>query len=162
MKPNGDNSDYFTNYMVGLQLQVPIFQGFAIINSVRSAAAQVESARAALNLQQQIVINEVWNAYYNFRTAVQSLKAADDLVASAKESYDASLARFKSGVGDIVELLNAQSTLAQARAEQVQSRTSIFTSYANLINAIGTDLPAQRMPDKLSPAVEGGNKKDEQ
>jgi outer membrane protein len=162
VKPNGDNSDYFTNYMVGLQLQVPIFQGFAIINSVRSAAAQAESARAALNLQQQIVINEVWNAYYNFRTAVQSLKAADDLVASAKESYDASLARFKSGVGDIVELLNAQSTLAQARAEQVQSRTSIFTSYANLINAIGTDLPAQSMPDKLSPADEGGNKKDEQ
>ena len=162
VKPDGGSSEFSTNYLVGLQLQVPIFQGFQIINSVRQAGAQLESARAALDLQQQIVINDVWNAYYNFRTAVQSLQAADDLVASARESYDASLARFKSGVGDIVELLNAQATLAQARSEQVQARTDIFTSYANLINAIGTDLPTPGMPEKLSPADEGGKNQDEQ
>jgi outer membrane protein len=162
VRPNGGSNVDFTDYLVGLQLQVPIFQGFQIINSVRQASALLESARAALDLQQQIVINQVWNAYYNFRTAVQSLHAADDLLASAQESYDASLARFKSGVGDIVELLNAQATLAQARAEQVQSRTDIFTSYANLVNAIGTELPTPGTPEKLSPADEGGNNKDEQ
>ena len=161
MRPNGGSGDYFTDYLVGLQLQVPIFQGFQIINSVRQASAQLESARAALDLQQQIVIDQVWNAFYNFRTAVQSLQAADKLVASSQESYDASLARFKSGVGDIVELLNAQATLAQARSEQVQARTDIFTSYANLVNAIGTDLPTPGMPEKLSPAGEGGKNKDE-
>ncbi len=162
VRPNGESGDYFTDYLVGLQLQVPIFQGFQIINSVRQAGAQLESARAALDLQQQIVIDQVWNAFYNFRTAVQSLQAADKLVASSQESYDASLARFKSGVGDIVELLNAQATLAQARSEQVQARTDIFTSYANLVNAIGTDLPTPGIPQELSPAGEGGKNKDEQ
>ena len=135
---------------------MPIFQGFQILNSVRRAKAQLESARAALELQEQIVINQVWNSYYNFTTAVQSLQAADSLVASAQESYNASLARFKSGVGDIVELLNAQATLSQARAEQVQSKTDIFTSYADLVNAIGTDLPTPGMPQEPSPAEEGG------
>ncbi len=57
-------------------------------------------------------------------------------------------------MGDIVELLNAQATLAQARAEQVQAKTDIFTSYADLINAIGTDLPTPGMPQDLSPAEE--------
>ena len=46
--------------------------------------------------------------------------------------------------------------LSQARAEQVQSKTDIFTSYADLVNAIGTDLPTPGVPQEPSPAEEGG------
>ncbi len=156
VRPDDQSSDYFTNYLVGLQLTVPIFQGFTLINSVREADADLESARAALRLQEQIVINEVWEAYFNFRTAVQSLDAADNLLESAEESYEASLARYRTGVGDIVELLQAQTTLAEARAEQVQAGTDIFTSYADLINAIGTELPSAELPQNLDSVDEGG------
>ncbi|MCK5390928.1 MAG: TolC family protein [Deltaproteobacteria bacterium] len=142
VRPDGQTSEFFTNYLLGVQLQVPIFQGFTLINAVRQANAELQSARAALRLQEQIVIDEVWNSYYKFRTAVQSLEAADVLLESSIESYDASLARYRSGVGDIIELLNAQTTLAEGRAEQVQATTDIFTSYANLINAMGTDIPS--------------------
>lgn len=142
VRPEGEASEFFTNYLVGLQLQVPIFQGFTIINSVRQASAELESAKAALRLQEQIVIDEVWAAYYDFRTAVQSLEAANVLLESSIESYNASLERYQNGVGDIIELLTAQTTLAEARAEQVETTTDIFTSYADLINAMGTELPA--------------------
>lgn len=147
VRPDGGSSDYFTNYLVGLQLTMPLFQGFTIINSVREAEAELESARAALRYQEQIVIEEVWDAYYSFRTAVQSLDTAYALLESSIESYNASLARYKSGVGDIVELLNAQTLLAEARAEEVGAKTSLFTSYADLVRAIGTDLP--------TPEIEG-------
>ena len=142
VRPDGLSSDYFTNYLVGLQLQIPIFQGFALVNAVREARANLKAAQAALLVEEQVVIQDVWNAYYNFRTAAQQLEASEVLVASAKESYDASLARFRSGVGDIVELLNAQTLLAEARAEKVQSRTSLFTFYAELIHAIGAETPS--------------------
>ncbi|MEE8044683.1 MAG: TolC family protein [Thermodesulfobacteriota bacterium] len=142
VRPDGESSEYFTNYLLGVQLQVPIFQGFTLINAVRQASAELESARASLRLQEQIVIDEIWNSYYKFRTAVQSVEAADVLLVSSIESYDASLTGFRSGVGDIIELLNAQTTLAEARAEQVQNTTDVFTSYANLINAIGTEIPS--------------------
>ncbi|MEX0998689.1 MAG: TolC family protein [Thermodesulfobacteriota bacterium] len=142
VRPEGESSEFFTNYLVGLQLQVPIFQGFTILNSVRQASAELESSKAALRLQEQIVIDEVWAAYYNFRTVVQSLEAAEVLLESSMESYNASLERYQNGVGDIVELLNAQTLLAQARAEQVQTITDTFTSYADLINAMGTEIPS--------------------
>lgn len=142
VRPEGEASEYFTNYLVGVQLSVPIFQGFTIINSVRQASAEFESAKAALRLQEQIVIDEVWAAYYNFRTAVQSLEAATVLLESSIESYNASLELYRNGVGDIIELLTAQTTLAEARAEQVQTTTDIFTSYADLINAMGTEIPS--------------------
>ncbi len=84
------------------------------------------------------------------------MNAAANLLESATESYEASLARYKAGVGDIIELLNAQTTLAQARAEYVQSKTDIFTSYADLVNAIGTELPSPGAPEGEIPAGEGG------
>ncbi len=142
VRPDGLSSDFFTNYLIGLQLQIPIFQGFALVNAVREARANLKAAQAALLIEEQLVIQDVWDAYYNFRTAAQQIEASEVLVASAKESYDASLARFRSGVGDIVELLNAQTLLAEARAEMVQSRTNMFTSYAELVHAIGTELPS--------------------
>jgi len=92
-------------------------------------------------LEEQVVIKDVWNAYYNFRTAAEQLEASEVLLASSKESFDASFARFRSGVGDIVELLNAQTLLAEARAEKVKATTSLFTSFAELVHAIGAELP---------------------
>jgi len=134
-------NDANTNYQIALTLQIPIFHGFALKNAVREAEAELEVARAALKLQEQQVVSDVWDAYYNFQTAVQSLDAADKLLASSLESFEASLERYRSGVGDIVELLNAQTTLATARSEKVQARTDLFISYAELVHAIGTDIP---------------------
>ncbi|MDA2919891.1 TolC family protein [Desulfobacterota bacterium AH_259_B03_O07] len=142
VRPDGSSSDYFTNYLFGLQLQFPIFQGFALINSVREARSDLKAAQAALLLEEQVVIEDVWNAYYNFRTAAGQLEASEVLLASSKESFDASLARFRSGVGDIVELLNAQTLLAEARAEKIKATTSLFTSFADLVHAIGAELPS--------------------
>src|SRR3990172_9170879 len=155
-------NDYTTNYFAGVQLQIPIFQGFSLTNAVRAARAELEASLSALVLQEEIVISEVWTAYYNFRTAAEQLQASDVLLASAKESFDASLTRYQSGVGDIIELLNAQSLLAEARAEQVQARTSLYTSYAELIRAIGEELPvAPADRDSVPSGNEGETKNGE-
>ena len=154
-------NDYTTNYFAGVQLQIPIFQGFSLTNAVRAARAELEASLSALVLQEEIVISEVWTAYYNFRTAAEQLQASDVLLASAKESFDASLTRYQSGVGDIIELLNAQSLLAEARAEHIQARTSLYTSYAELIRAIGEELPVTQPDGASLPTENQGETKNE-
>jgi outer membrane protein len=131
-----------TLFQVGLGLQIPIFQGFASRNAVRGARAQLEAARAALQLQLQTVISDVWAAYYNFRTATRQLEASQTLLASSTQAYEAALARYRAGAGGIVELLTAQSQLARARVQRVQAQTNLFTSYAELVHAIGAEPPA--------------------
>jgi TolC family type I secretion outer membrane protein len=155
------NTDYATNYFAGVQLQIPIFEGFSLTNAVRAARAELEASRSALVLEEEAVISEVWTAYYNFRTAAEQLQASEVLLASAKESFDASLTRYRSGVGDIIELLNAQTVLAEARAELVQARTSLYTSYAELIRAIGEELQVAQSQGAPAPANDQGEKRDE-
>jgi outer membrane protein TolC len=135
------NADDDTNYQFALTLAVPIFHGFALRNAIREAEAELEASQALLKIQEQEVVSDVWDAYYNFQTSVQALAAAKKLFASSLESYNASLERYRSGVGDIIELLTAQATLASSRSETVQARTNIFVSYAQLVNAVGLNLP---------------------
>ena len=130
------------SYYGGLSLQFPLFEGFSLRNKVRAARADLEANRAALRLKEESVISDVWSAFYNVQTAVQQVESSETLLISSKESYKVSLARYRAGVADIVELLNAQSTLASARAQRVQARTDLFTFYAELLHAIGAELPA--------------------
>ena len=136
-KDAGGTDDQNTNYRAGLQVTAPIFEGFALRNAVRSARATLAATRAQLELSEQDVIDEVWTAYYAFRTAAAQLAASRALLVSAQESYDVSLERYRLGAGDIVQFLNTQSTLAVARATLVNTETALSVSYAQLLHAIG-------------------------
>jgi outer membrane protein len=151
---NGSNNDddYFSSggdinssgvsYYGGLSLQIPIFEGFSLRNNVRAAEARVKVSRADLRQKEESVISDVWSAFYNMQTAAQQVDSSETLLTSSKESFQVSLARYRAGVADIVELLNAQSTLTSARAQRVQAQTDLFISYAELMHAIGAELPA--------------------
>jgi outer membrane protein TolC len=79
----------------------------------------------------------VWSSYQAVRTAVRRVETSADLLASATASADVAEARYKEGVGSILDLLNAQSALALARAEDVLARTDFFLSLARLARATG-------------------------
>lgn len=146
-----------TYYGGGIGLQFPIFEGFALRNRVRRAKAGLEAAKSQLRLKQENVIADVWSAFYNFRTAVQQLEASESLLASSTESYRVSLARYRAGAAEIVELLNAQSTLASARARQVRARTNVFVSYAELVHSIGGELPPDAFRSESGPKEDVGD-----
>ena len=134
------------NYVAGLQIQIPVFQGGALDNAVRGARQDVEAARAALQLQS----DDGGVRCVEHRTSTcgrrpQQVVSSQALVRSAELAYEAALARYRAGATNIVELVTVQSTLAGARSQQVQARTNLFTSYAELIRAVGM-LPPGAVP----------------
>jgi len=139
---DGDIDASDISYYGGLAFQIPIFEGFSLRNKVRVARSNLEAARAALRLKEEEVISDVWSSFYNVRTAAQQVETSKTLLASSTESYRVSLARYRAGAAEIVELLNAQSLLVSARSQEVQARTDLFTFYAELVHAIGADLPS--------------------
>ncbi len=137
----GDYNSSGISYYGALTLQIPLFEGFSLRNNVRAAEANLKAARAELRQKEESVISDVWSAFYNMETAAQQLESSETLLVSSKESFRVSLARYRAGVADIVELLNAQSTLTSARSQRVQAQTDLFNSYAELLHAIGAELP---------------------
>ena len=76
-------------------------------------------------------------------------------VASAQESYNAALARYKAGVGTIIDLLNAQSALASAQLQRIQARYRWNLAKVTLARAIGVLDPA--LLAERTPVQPGGS-----
>jgi outer membrane protein TolC len=130
--PNGGN-----NYTVSLGLRVPIFAGFSRLYDQRQAAAEADAAAARTNLLGQQVAYQVFSSYYALRTAARRVGTTQDLIASAEQSNQVALGRYKAGVGSVLDLLSAQTALADARAQQVLARLQWNTSLAQLAHDAG-------------------------
>jgi len=129
---NGANS-----FSAGLGLRFPLFTGYRNVYDVRAARLQAELAQEDVrDLTQQIGL-QVWSSYYAMQTARQRVTTSRDLLASAQESANVAAARYREGVGTILDVLTAQSALENARAQEVQSRADYLLALAELAHATG-------------------------
>lgn len=124
-------------YSIGLTFDLPAFTGLARQYSLRSAADQLDAANARTEQTRQQIALQVFTAYYNLQTATERVRTAADLLASATESESVARGRYREGVGSIVDLLIAQSALADARAQDAQARWQWRGSVAQLAHDVG-------------------------
>lgn len=127
---------------IGLQVRIPLFTGYQSTYQILQARDQLEVQAATRDRLATDVSLDVWRAYQDLQTQGQSLTTTEELVASAQESYNAALARYKAGVGTIIDLLNAQSALASAQLQRIQARYRWNLAKVTLARAIGVLDPA--------------------
>jgi outer membrane protein len=132
------NPGPFSNsYSANLLLTYPLFDGRSRRSRLEQARADEQVARARIDDLEQQVILQVFTDFYSLRTAAQRIATSRSLVASAQQNEDAASARYRAGVGSILDLLTAQSALANARGQEVQARADWFQSLAQLAHDAG-------------------------
>ncbi len=130
------NDDYsYTGY---LSLEWDIFDGFYNINKKLEAEAEQSAQRARLIELELEMSADVWSKYYNYNTAVRKLKFSEAFLNSSKASYDLAFEGYGAGLKDMLDLLQGQSALSEARAKFVNSRKDLFVAVAELAHATGT------------------------
>lgn len=125
------------NYALNLGIAVPLFSGFANTYGIHSAEAQLDAAGARVESTRQQIALQVFASWYALQTAAQRVRTSAQLLASAEESEAVARGRYQEGVGSIVDLLLAQSTLANARAQSVGSGWQWRTALAQLAHDAG-------------------------
>jgi outer membrane protein TolC len=132
-----DDRPSASGYSLGVNLRIPLFTGFRDTYSRRQAeaqAAQAEAARDSLYRQAEL---EVWQAYYDLRTAATGIASTEAQVKSAEQTAQATLARYKAGFGSILDLITAQQDESNARVQRIQSYLGWFTALARLNFSVG-------------------------
>jgi outer membrane protein TolC len=120
-------------YMVGLQLDVPLFAGFRNRNKikqsdldVKNAALSLDQAKQQLDLAGNVAANNLLSAYHTFLSSQKQLEAA--------QTYQRLIDRgYKEGVNTYIETIDARNQLTQA-----QLAVSI-NQYKVLIAAAGVE-----------------------
>ncbi len=104
---------------------------------IQSAKAQVELKEAELANEEQRISLEVWESYQSLQTETENLKATDNLSQSATQSFNVTQGRYKTGVGTIIELLSAQSALADSRQQRILALSNWRTARLKLASSLG-------------------------
>lgn len=125
-----------------LSLNIPLFAGFGDRAALKQAEALRDTARATSDDLRSQVELQVWQAYQNLRTAGVTVDTSAAQLRSAQQAMEVSNARYKSGLNTILDVLSAQTALANARVQQVQARLDWVAGRAALGHAVGGLAPA--------------------
>ncbi|WP_245006534.1 TolC family protein [Methylomonas koyamae] len=120
---------------IGINLTIPLFEGFARTYKIRGAQAQAEQRAAELaDTERQTLLNVV-KAHAEAEAALNNLSYSATWLDSAQTAVASSQRRYDKGAADILELLNTQTALADARQERLRTladwraaRLRLFTS----------------------------------
>jgi outer membrane protein TolC len=140
------NASKLDVWSAGLVLRIPVFNGLRNKYEVAKAKEDEGHAAAQARSVEQSVINDVWTRWYDVKTAAQRMETSKDLLESATESGKVALGRYKEGVGSLLDLLNAQSALALARAQEIGARADWLVAAARLIYSTGGLTGAEALP----------------
>jgi outer membrane protein len=130
-------TDLGWNISVGLSMNWALFQGGLTAAQVHEAEALADQLAAQLELSRQQVRFDVEQARLAVRAAKASLVAQNDAVLNAREQLRLAEGRYQTGVGNGIELSDAQVALTNAEAQVIQSDEQLAIARAQLLRALG-------------------------
>jgi outer membrane protein TolC len=128
-------------FALTLGVQIPLFSGNARQYDVVAARENAAAASARAEQARLQSAAQVYTAYHALRTAAQRVSTSLVLLNTATQSEQVARGRYAEGVGSILDVLVAQTALADARAQAVTARWTWFTTLAQLGRAAGALTP---------------------
>jgi outer membrane protein TolC len=118
-------------------LTIPIFEGGSVHGDILEADAQLRQRRERLeNLRGQID-TDVRTALLNLESSAELVTVAQSNIDLAEETLDQSQDRFRAGVTDTVEVVQAQEQVASAHEQYISSLFSFNYAKISLARAMG-------------------------
>jgi len=118
-------------------LTIPIFEGGKVRGEVLEADARLKQAHdRAQNLQAQIDA-DVRTALFNVQSAEQLVAVSQSNIGLAEQTLAQSEDRFRAGVTDTVEVVQAQEAVASAHEDYISSLYQDNYAKISLARALG-------------------------
>jgi len=149
-------SSSYTNRLIGLQLNVPLYAGGAVDASVRQAVAELtrveetlEATRRDLGLRVHREFRAVTEGVARIRALEQALRSADQVVTANRRSYEA-------GTRTVLDVLNAEQQRQSVLRDLAQARYEYLLARVRLVSLAGSDVQAEIAAIDAALAGQGG------
>ena len=135
-----DLSQELHGWNVGAQLQWSIFDGFLTRGQVMQAKALQQKSKTDLDDTARRIELEVRTAYSTFLEAREVLESQVKVQEQADEALRLARARADAGSSTQLDVLDAETSLTQARSTQIQALRDYDVARARLERAIGQEM----------------------
>lgn len=123
---------------IGLQLNIPLFEGGAVNSRTREAEYQFAEAQENLIATQRAVTREVKDSFRGVISAISQVGALKSAVKSGKSSLEATEAGFDVGTRTMVDVLSTTRNYTNAQSKYSKSRYAYLINGVRLKNAAST------------------------
>ncbi|UGS43497.1 outer membrane channel protein TolC [Pseudocitrobacter corydidari] len=123
---------------IGLSFNLPIYSGGSVTSQVKQAQYNFVGASEQLESAHRTVVQTVRSSFNNVNASISSINAYKQAVVSAQSSLDAMEAGYSVGTRTIVDVLDATTTLYNAKQQLSSARYNYLINQLNIKSALGT------------------------
>ncbi|PPS50458.1 outer membrane channel protein TolC [Citrobacter braakii] len=123
---------------IGLNFSLPLYQGGMVNSQVKQAQYNFVGASEQLESAHRSVVQTVRSSFNNINASISSINAYKQAVVSAQSSLDAMEAGYSVGTRTIVDVLDATTTLYNAKQQLANARYTYLINQLNVKSALGT------------------------
>lgn len=115
-------------WSVGLQLRIPLFDGFSTRHAAQAAQARTHAAALEeRNVQLEEELKTLTD-YENVLSGERKMSLFLGALESSEAAYMGAEARYRQGVGTLIELLKAQEELAKVTQDSIQAHYELLAA----------------------------------
>jgi outer membrane protein len=127
-----------TTRQIGLQVNIPIFQGGAVNSRTREAAARRDAERASLDNVRRTSALNARQAYLGVVNGLAEVRALEAALLSSLSSLESNRLGYEVGVRINIDVLNAENQVLVTRRDLARARYDTLQNQLKLKAAVGT------------------------
>lgn len=131
------SSDWFTAAFVGVNLTIPIFDGFSKASRIQQNRVQLRQLENQQDFLKHSFEVEMYQAKVNLKNSVASLQLQRENVDLALEVFEMAKIKFQEGVGSNLEVVDADSALKEAETNYFAALYDALIAKVDLEKALG-------------------------
>jgi len=135
----GEFSPSDKKWSIGLTVGIPIFEQLTATSRIRQATANLNGLKAAEMQTVRNVELDVQQGWLTLKETMERFDATKKTLEQAQEDLAVSDGRYTEGLGNILEVIDAQTSLTQARTTNVVALYDIASARAKLDRATGKE-----------------------
>ena len=129
------------NFDVGVLITWPIFNGFLTDHEVAEAKLHQEAIRHGIEDIRQRIFLQVKSGFLDWQASLQRIHRAEQTVAASRAELDLAEKRYEAGLGNIIELTDAQRRFTEDEAGYINALAGFSIAKAALDRDVGAGLP---------------------
>jgi outer membrane protein TolC len=138
----GDRVEKENSSRLGVELNMPIYQGGSIGDSINEARMLYYSAREDLNnakLESKISLEKSWE---QIQSGLETLKAIRSAELAGKKYYETTLNAYKNGIQSLTDTYMANIDYYNSVSERINTEAELLNTLLNLYYLIGKATPS--------------------
>ncbi len=122
----GDQFDNNLNTVVGIAVNIPLFNGFRAKNNVALEKIKVEESLITLERTEQEIKNAIVQVHFDMQAAFKRHNSLRRQVEAFEESYRINEIRFNNGASNFLAFITSKNNLDNAKTNLINSKYEYF------------------------------------